>query len=247
MGQLKQLLFSLSAHPLLVLLFLLFEEGLTGRVEIRAVSWLDVAKVVDGKIEADVAGGLSFLFGGALALTSGFFLQFVQQSVHMGNPSDFLLLGTVADDVLHIRHPLMSQNVLESYPLLRIKLQNVSDEILERVGKGIAQLIAASQHPLFDFAHRIPAKRGMTVHHFVEQYSQRPNINAVVVAAVEEHFRRHVLISAAEGRSWSADVFSAPAEVTEFEVVGVVEQQVLGLSGPIYTLISRCMMSNPCR
>jgi hypothetical protein len=107
-------------------------------VEVRSVCGLDVAKVVDGEVKTDIPGRLSLLLRRNLALTSGLFLKFVKQAVNVRNTSDLLLFRTIRDDFLHICDPLMGEDILQRYSFLRVELKDASDEVFERVRKGVA-------------------------------------------------------------------------------------------------------------
>lgn len=66
--------------------------------------------------------------------------------------------------------------------------------------------------------------------HFKEEYAYAPDINPVVVLQLEDHLRCHVLISPAECGPFCVDIDGTPAEITEFYVEAVIEQQVFRLS-----------------
>ena len=61
------------------------------------------------------------------------------------------------------------------------------------------------------------------MNHLVEEDAQRPEVDVVVIAGMEKHFRGHVLVGAAEGGARGAYVVSTPPEVAQFDVVGVVQ------------------------
>lgn len=63
--------------------------------------------------------------------------------MHVRHAIRLNLLWAVWDDILHFTNPLMGQYIFEIYPFLGVKLEDISDEIFERVGKWIAEFIAA--------------------------------------------------------------------------------------------------------
>lgn len=65
--------------------------------------------------------------------------------------------------------------------------------------------------------------------HLVEQYSQGPDVDSVVVLAAEDHFGGHVLVGAAKSVFFVVDFVGAPAKVAEFDVEIGVEEEVFGL------------------
>jgi hypothetical protein len=85
------------------------------------------------------------------------------------------------------------------------------------------------------------------VEELIEKDAKGPVIDGEVVFLFEDHFGGHVLVGSAEGFAFHLDVVSGPAEVADFDVAGVVEEDVFGLIEGRSTLMSRCMMSWECR
>lgn len=75
-----------------------------------------------------------------------------------------------------------------------------------------------------------PHKRGLFVDHLVEEDTHRPNIHPIALILPKQYFWRHVLQSAAERESGGArHLNGAPSEITDFDIVVVVQQQIFRL------------------
>jgi len=68
------------------------------------------------------------------------------------------------------------------------------------------------------------------MHHFEQQHPKSPDIHPIVIIALENHLRSHILVSTTECRPLDVDIESTPAEIAQFEVEVVIEQQVFRLS-----------------
>ena len=144
---------------------------------------------------------------------------------------------------LHFCDPGVFKYFLKIEPSFWVELENSSDEFLDRGGEMAGEVIISLEHGLPDLLCTFPFEGGMAVQHFVEQNSQSPDIDSVVVLRFEQHFRSHILIGTAEGGPLGFDVLRTPAEVTDADVAHGIEQQVLWLSQGKVTLRSLWMMS----
>lgn len=78
------------------------------------------------------------------------------------------------------------------------------------------------------------SERGAAVHQLVQEDAQGPDVEGVIVRLVLDHFRRHVLKSAAKSISLLICVrLHAPSEVANFDDVAFLDQNVLGLDVPV--------------
>lgn len=124
----------------------------------------------------------------------------------------------------------MLEDLLDGGALGRVELEDQPDQVLQvfrQVGVDVVL-------PLLDFSrHRLQGgtpERGEPVQHLEQEDAQSPDIDAVVVLVLQDHLRSHVFVRSAEGRPLGVDVHRAPAEVAEFEVEAVVQEEVFGLS-----------------
>ena len=83
----------------------------------------------------------------------------------------FKMASTVIDHILHASYPLTVQHFLDWQSLLRVKLQDHSNEVLEGLRYSVAEFVASLEHVFLDLIHRVPSKRGIAVHHFIQQDS----------------------------------------------------------------------------
>ena len=80
----------------------------------------------------------------------------------------FKMASTVIDHILHASHPLTVQHFLDRQSLLRVKLQDYSNEVLEGLRYSVTEFVASFEHVFLDLIHRVTSERGIAVHHFVQ-------------------------------------------------------------------------------
>ena len=81
----------------------------------------------------------------------------------------FKMASTVIDHVLHANHPLTVQHFFDRQSLLRVKLEDHSNEVLEGLRNSVAEFVASFEHVFLDLIDRVASERGIAVHHFVQQ------------------------------------------------------------------------------
>lgn len=65
---------------------------------------------------------------------------------------------------------------------------------------------------------------------FIKKNAQGPCIDTEVVFLLEDHLWSHILISPTEGFALQLNFISCPAQVTNFDIESVIEEDVLRLN-----------------
>jgi hypothetical protein len=137
----------------------------------------------------------------------------------------------------------MRQYFLKRWSLVRLELQHLHNETFEILAKISAELVVPQFYFLFHLVKIFCRKGRVTVQQLIQQNPQGPVIDGIVVFLFKDHFWCHILISSTESFSLHLNIVSGPAQVAYFDVAGIVEEDVFGLTRNRSTLMSRCMMS----
>ena len=62
------------------------------------------------------------------------------------------------------------------------------------------------------------------MHKFIEQYTQGPEVNPIIIRVVKQHLWRHILIGSTKSSSWSMDILGAPSKITQLDIQMSIEQ-----------------------
>lgn len=132
--------------------------------------------------------------------------------------SNLLLPHKVLNHLLHLPHPRMSHNGLQPQPLLRLELQYLFNQMLNILGQFRINLIRSFKHRILHLLYSLTLKRRRPMQQLIQQNTQRPYINLIVILATEYHFGCHILVCATKGIPLECAVLSRPTKITNLNI-----------------------------
>ena len=133
--------------------------------------------------------------------------------------------------LLEVLDPGVIEYLDEGQSLCGLVNQDLIDKILVLVGEARLEPDLPSHDLVADLPGVHSSERGSPVDKLVKQDTKGPDVECVVVIFVLDHLRCHVLKRAAEGVSLLHVVgLDAPAEITDFDDVPLLDEDVLGLN-----------------
>lgn len=128
-------------------------------------------------------------------------------------------IKVVVDMGGHFTDPRMLENIRYMRPFVRLELEYGAYQWFYLVWEVMAKVIASPEHGFLNFICSFAFKRRIAMKHLVEQYSQGPNINSVVISRLEQHFWSHILISPTKGTSFIFDILHAPSKIAYLNIL----------------------------
>ena len=126
-------------------------------------------------------------------------------------------------------NPWMEEGVFERNSLIRIILQQSSDEILGAAGDVRGEMQVDGLNAPVGVHLRGAFEGRFTDQKLVGQNAERPVVHALVVRLIFHHFRRQIVQRAAERFATRGRRVDGPAEVGDFHLLAQAEQQVFRL------------------
>lgn len=148
---------------------------------------------------------------------------------------------------LHLVDPGMGEYLLDAWPLLSLKLQNVDNQVLQILVESVTQLVVAQLDLLLHLVKVFSREGRVSMQKLIEEHAHRPDVYRVVVLLLKHHLWCHVLVCPAECLAFEQDIVSGPSQIADLHVTTIIQQNVLRLHYCLFTLRSLCMMSFSCR
>jgi hypothetical protein len=91
-------------------------------------------------------------------------------------------IKVVVDMSGHFTDPRMLENIYNIWPFIRLELEYGAYQRFYLVREVMSEVIASPEHGFLDLICSFAFKRRIAMKHLIEQYSQSPNINSIIIS-----------------------------------------------------------------